>query len=160
MTDDGTVCWWSVPPHYRLFMMVVIYPILAVGIVFFAGSIWMLVAPVQKDWGQILGSTCYVVFAWLAARNWLVGLAISDDALLVCPLLPGRAERIPLDHIRWCRTRAFWLRRVVILKASRIVPLWLQNEPHPVAGGWLIPGWEGLVVALREKLEPLGKWRG
>ena len=154
------VRWWTVPLWQRAFMMAVVWTILAVGVVFFAVSMCMLVAPgVTKEWGQIVGSVFYLGFAYLAGRNWLIGVAVAEEGLIVCAIFPGRAERIPFADVQWCRAGSWWMRKWLNVKTRRLIPLWFHNDRSPLPSRWSIKDWDEMLAALQRALEPLGKWR-
>jgi len=157
VTRGTAVRWWTVRLWERALMMVVVWTILAGGVVFFAVSMVMLVAPgVTKEWGQIVGSVFYFAFAYLMGRNWLVGIAVAEDGLVVCRIFPGRAERIPFADIQWCQAQSWWVRKSLNVKTQWLIPLWLQNDG---SFGRSMKDWDEMLAALQRALEPLGKWR-
>ena len=157
VTRGTAVRWWTVRLWERALMMGVVWTILAGGVTFFAVSMVMLVAPgVTKEWGQIVGSVFYFAFAYLMGRNWLVGIAVTEEGLIVCPVFPGRAEQIPFADVRWCTAGSWGTRKWLKVKTRRLVPLWLQNDG---SFGRSMKDWDEMLAALQRALEPLGKWR-
>jgi len=161
--NEGEVRWWRVPWWERAFTTVIAWTILAVGVLFVADTAYMLLTQAKKDWTQVIGAPAYLAFAWLLNRVWLVGIAIGDGELLICRLFPGRTERVPFASVRLCQVGGTWIFNKWLRlygPSTRFMPLTLQNNGFLWGRlRWCIPEWDELRTSLREKLEPLGKWR-
>jgi hypothetical protein len=152
----ANVHWWTTPLVGRIFVTVIFWVLVTVGVVFLACSLYMLAVPEERDWNQIVGGLIYLPVVWLSGRAWVTAIAIEDDAILVCRAFPGRAERIPLSSIRSVRARRSWVNTSLVIWAGGRLPLMLCGD----AWWWFgVAPWDTLISALREKLEPLGKWR-
>lgn len=146
--------WWTMPIVGRIFVLAILWLMLVVGIVFFVGSFYMLAVPEERDWNQIAGGFIYLPLIWLMGRSWVVGIAVKDDAILVRRGFLGRAERIPLSNIRSCRVKRSWISTALVIWIGGPLPLMLSRN------GWFwLPPWDTLISAVRERLDPLGKWR-
>jgi hypothetical protein len=100
-----------------------------------------------------------LTFNLLEWRVPLAGVAVDSNALLVRRAFPGWVEKISLERIRYCRVRRWWLNSWLIVKGHGVIPSVLSSDRGPF-GLETVKGWDEMIAALREKLEPLGKWRG
>jgi len=125
-------------------------------------AIVSVVAPPAGNWRDAIltafAIALLLAFAWLFGRSMLVGVAANCDALLVCRALPGWVERIPFRNISYCRVRRWWLTGFLTVRGPGLIPSVLRNDRGP-CGFEMIQDWNGMVAALREQLDPLGKWR-
>ena len=154
MSGDTTDAdWWTIPLVGRIFTLTVLWLMLVVGVVFFAGSIYMLVAPAERDWDQLVGGLVYFPLVWLMGRHFVLGLAVEPDGLLLRRPFLGLRERLPFSEMRWCRAGGFCQTRWLKVKTRRFLPLQVH---HP---GFSTGEWDVLIGLLRGLLEPLGKWR-
>jgi hypothetical protein len=145
--------WWTIPLVERVFTSLVCWVLVTVGVLFLADALYRLAVPAERDWNQIVGGFIYLPVVWMMSRVWVTAIAIEDDAILACRAFPGRAERIPLSSIRSVQAKRAWLSASLVIWAVGPLPLMLWRK------GWWFRPWETLTSALREKLEPLGKWR-
>jgi hypothetical protein len=130
----------------------------AVGFGVYVGGLSLIEeSPTRIEfWAGALFGVLGVAGGLAAGRYNPTGMAMAPGGILVQALLRGKPIAISPDRIRYARLSTARFRESVAV-AMRCWSVVLENDHYP--WGRRIPDWEGLVAALRAKLEPLGKWR-
>jgi len=156
VTEEGDVRWWMLPLWEQVVLLLL--DAVAVGFGVYVGGLCLIrESPTRIEfWAGTLLGVLGVAGGLAAGRYNPTGMAVAPGGTLVRALLRGKPIAISPDRIRYARlsTGRFSERIAVATRYGHAV---LANDHYP--WGRSIPDWGDLVVALRAKLQPLGKWR-
>ncbi len=155
--------WWCQPRWYRVAIHALwwAWTLLAALSALTLLACVLLRVPVGIPlWPAGVNGALSLALVLLIGRSMLVGVGISDEALLARHLWPGWRETIFYGTLQSARVRRVRLLRVTYLILHRGRLDWmLLPLAAECRSGICIPDWQGLVIALEEVLEPTGKWR-
>lgn len=145
MGTAGQVRWWGHPAWQ-------VWP--ARAIVWF--TVAMSVPFLLNGPPAIAVAIFFLPLAWFGSRTSAVAIGLDGEPVYLRRLFLGRVERLPFSDIRRCLV----LRGLLTTRLRLRGPwrLWLTMEQAPFMLGGAVRDWDGLLDALREVFEPLGRW--
>ncbi len=88
-------------------------------------------------------------------RQVVIAVGLEGDELLLRRAFPGRVERVPLARVRHARVTEDWSGTSLRLDLGRALSVRLMTYASRRAA---VPEWDGLVAALKTRLEPDERW--